>query len=194
MGLRKLEGKGTLTVDLDSTGGSVYELAQGLNGTASLASLKGAVAGLNLEQLLKRFERSPLAVRGDFRSGKTQYDQLTADLRIIKGAAGIEEARLDAPALRLALVGSASIPARDFDLKGVASLVAARDTAPAFELPFVITGPWDSPLVLPDTQALFNRAGAPGSLIDAVRNKLKRGGAPAELPVPPDAQPAAAPR
>jgi AsmA protein len=183
MGLRKLEGKGTLTVDLDSSGSSVYELAQSLNGTASLASQKGAVTGLNLEQLLKRFERNPLAARGDFRSGKTPYDQLTAELRIIKGTAGIEEARLDGSALRLALVGSASIPARDFDLKGVASLVATRDLAPTFELPFVITGPWDSPLVLPDTQALFNRAGVPGSLIDAVRTKLKRSTTPAEPPI-----------
>jgi AsmA protein len=193
MGLRKLEGKGTLTVDLDSSGASVYELAQGLNGTASLDSQKGAVTGVNLEQLLKRVERSPLAVRGDFRSGKTPYDQLMAEVRIIKGAAGIEEARLDAPALRLALVGSASIPARDFDLKGVASLVATHNPAPAFELPFVITGPWDSPLVLPDTQALFNRAGAPGSLIDAVRSKLKRGAIPAEPPIPAGPHPAASP-
>jgi len=193
MSLRKLEGKGTLTVDLESSGSSVYELAQGLNGTASLTSQKGAVAGLNLEQLLKRFERNPLTARGDFRSGRTPYDQLAADLKIIKGAAGIEEARLDGPALRLALVGSASIPARDFDLKGVASLVVARDLAPTFELPFVITGPWDSPLVLPDTQALFNRAGAPGSLIDAVRNRLKRGATPVEPPIPASSEPAAPP-
>jgi AsmA protein len=193
IGLRKLEGKGTLTVDLDSSGASVYELAQGLSGTASLDSRKGAVTGLNLEQLLKRVERSPLAVRGDFRSGKTPYDQLMAEVRIIKGAAGIEEARLDAPALRLALVGSASIPARDFDLKGVASLVATRDMAPAFELPFVITGPWDSPLVLPDTQTLFNRAGAPGSLIDAVRSRFKRGGSPADPPIPAGTQPTTSP-
>ncbi len=193
MGVHKLEGKGTLTVDLDSSGGSVYELAQGLNGTASLDSQKGAVTGLNLEQLLKRFERNPLSARGDFRSGKTPYDQLTADFRIIKGAAGIEEARLDAPALRLALAGSASIPARDFDLKGVASLVAAREMAPTFELPFVITGPWDSPLVLPDTQALFNRAGATVPLIDAVRSRLKRGGTPTEPSVPASPEPPASP-
>jgi AsmA protein len=143
--------------------------------------------------LLKRFERGPLTARGDFRSGKTAYDQLTAELRIIKGVAGIEEARLDTPSLRLALVGSASIPARDFDLKGVASLVAARDMAPTFELPFVVTGPWDSPLVLPDTQALFNRAGATGPLIDAVRNRFKRGGTPPEPTVPASPQPATSP-
>jgi len=192
MGLRKLEGKGTLAVDLDSSGSSVYELAQGLNGTASLTSQKGVVTGLSLEQLLKRFERGPLSARGDFRSGKTPYDQLTAELRIIKGAAGIEEARLDTPSLRLALVGSASIPARDFDLKGVASLVAARDITPTFELPFIITGSWDSPLVLPDTQALFNRAGATGPLIDAVRSRFKRGSTP-EPPVPASPQPATSP-
>src|SRR5207302_4999012 len=123
----------------------------------------------------------------------TPVDQLAAELRIIKGAAGIEEARLDAPARRLALVGSASIPTRDFDLKGVTSLVAARDTAPTFEVPFVITGPWDSPLVLPDTQALFNRAGATGSLIDAVRSRIKRGATPVEPPVPAVPEPAASP-
>ena len=38
------------------------------------------------------------------------------------------------------------------------------------------------------------RAGAPGSLIDAVRNKLKRGGTPAEPPIPAEPQPAAAPQ
>src|SRR5262249_60347909 len=103
---------------------------------------------------------------------------LMAEVRIIKGAAGIEEARLDAPTLRLALVGSASIPARDFDLKGVASLVGARDTTPTFELPFVITGPWGGPLVLPDTQALFNPAGAPGSLVAAVRGRFSGEGTP----------------
>jgi AsmA protein len=65
--------------------------------------------------------------------------------------------------------------------------------APTFELPFVITGPWDSPLVLPDTQALFNRAGAGGSLIDAVRSRLKRSGTTAEPPAPAGPEPPASP-
>jgi len=179
-GVRKLEGRGTLVVDLESAGGSVYALTQGLSGTASLTSKKGAVAGINLEQLLRRFERSPLASRDDFRNGKTAYDLLTVDLKVTKGVAGVEEIRLDASGLRLALAGSASVPARDFDLKGVASLVAARDATPPFELPFVITGPWDSPLVWPDTQVLFNRAGAATPLIDTIRSRFKRDLAPGE--------------
>jgi AsmA protein len=196
MGVRKLEGKGTIVVNLESAGNSVHELTRGLDGSVILASKKGTLAGMSLEQLLKRFERTPLASRGDFRTGKTPYDTLAVDLKVVKGTAGIQEMRLDAPALRITLEGSASVPARDFDLKGIASLLAGRDAAPAFELPFLITGPWDTPLVLPDTQALFNRAGAAAPLIDAVRNRFKHGqpagdtvappaGAAEEAPAPP---------
>jgi AsmA protein len=149
------------------------------------ASRKGTLAGMSLEQLLKRFERTPLASRGDFRTGKTPYDALAIDLKVAKGTAGIQEMRLDASALRITLEGAASVPARDFDLKGVASLLAGRDAAPAFELPFLITGAWDNPLVLPDTQALFNRAGATAPLIDAVRNRFKRGQPAGDTPAPP---------
>jgi AsmA protein len=93
--------------------------------------------------------------------------------------------RMDAPALRVALAGSASVPARELDLKGVASLLTGRDAAPSFELPFLITGAWDSPLVLPDAQALFNRAGAAAPLIDAVRSRFKRGQPAGDTAIPP---------
>jgi len=185
MGVRKLEGKGALVVDLASAGNSVYELMQGLDGSVNLTSKKGTIAGLSLEQLLKRFERAPLATRGDFRSGKTPYEALSLDLKVTQGTAGIQEMRMDAPALRVALAGSASVPARELDLKGVASLVTGRDAAPSFELPFLITGPWDSPLVLPDAQALFNRAGATAPLLDAVRSRFKRGQPAGDTATPP---------
>ena len=60
--------------------------------------------------------------RGDFRSGKTPFDQLAVDLKVTQGTAAVEDMRVEAPAVRLALAGSASIPARDLDLKGTASL------------------------------------------------------------------------
>jgi len=185
MGIRKLEGKGALVVNLATAGNSVYELTQGLDGNVNLTSKKGTVTGLSLEQLLKRFERAPLASRGDFRSGKTPYDALSIDLKVTQGTAGIQETRMDAPTLRVALTGSTSVPARELDLKGVASLLTGRDAAPSFELPFLVTGAWDNPLVLPDAQALFNRAGAPAPLIDAVRNRFKRGQPAGDTAAPP---------
>ena len=62
--------------------------------------------------------------------------------------------RLEGPSARLTLSGTANVPAREYDLKGIASLISAPPTRrPAFELPFVIQGPWDDPLVLPDSDA-----------------------------------------
>jgi AsmA protein len=73
--------------------------------------------------------------------------------------------------VRLALTGSASIPQREFDLKGTASLVAIEPGAAAFELPFVVQGPWDDPLLLPDAQVLIRRSGATQPLLDAMRDR-----------------------
>jgi len=185
-GMRRLEGKGTLAFNLDSVGGSVYELTQGLNGTVTLSGRKGTIAGINAEQLLKRLERNPLDGRGDFRSGKTPYDTLTVDLRVTNGIANVEEMRLDAPTLRLALMGSASVPARRLNLKGSAGLTSGRDAAASFELPFVITGPWDNPSIGPDTQVLLNRSSTVPPLIDAIRSRFRRNAAPGGAATPTD--------
>src|SRR5262249_36287737 len=172
IGLRRVEGKGTLAFNLDSTGGSVYEIAQGMNGTVSLASAKGAIAGINVEQLPNRLERNPRAGRPDSRSGKTPYDTLALPLKAAQGTATIDYMRVETPGVRLTLTGSASLPARDLDLKGTASLMPARDAAATFELPFLVTGPWDNPLIWPDAQALISHSGAAAPLLDPVPNRL----------------------
>ena len=86
---------------------------------------------------------------------------------------------MEGPSVGLALTGSASIPARELDLRGTASLlsVAARGTsaaAPAFELPFMVQGPWDDPIILPDPQSRIQRSGAAQPILDAVRNRSAR--------------------
>ena len=163
-GFRRLEGKGNLSFAIDSSGDSVYELTRGLNGTANLVSRKGAISGINVEQLLKRMERSPLSRGNEFRSGKTPYDTLSASLKITQGTATVEDIRVEGPTVRLGMVGSASIPDRDLDLRGTASLVST--TPPAFELPFMVQGAWDDPVMLPDARepdpALRRRAAAAG--------------------------------
>jgi AsmA protein len=175
-GIRRLEGKGNLGVDIESAGASVYDLAKGLNGTATLSSRKGAITGFNVEQLLRRIERRPLAGGGMLRTGKTPYDTLTVNLRITDGIANVQDVRMEGSAVGLALTGSASIPARELDLKGTASLLTSGATGPAallpsFELPFMVQGPWDDPVMLPDPEILMQRSGAAAPLLDAVRNR-----------------------
>jgi AsmA protein len=178
-GIRKLEGKGNLGFAIDSSGSSVYELTKALNGTAGLTSRKGAIAGFNVEQLLKRIERRPLSGGGEFRTGKTPYEMLSVNLKIVRGIATVEEVRMEGPSVGLAVTGSASIPARELDLRGTASLLTSTAggvaaAVPAFELPFMVQGPWDDPIMLPDPQSRIQRSGAAQPLLDAVRNRDSR--------------------
>ena len=173
---RRLEGRGSVNVVLDATGGSVLALTQTLNGTATMLGTQGALVGLNVEQLLRRLERRPLSGTGDFRTGRTPYEKLTVNLSITQGIATVDEVRLEGSKVRLGLAGTASIPGRDFDLRGVAALAAntSSEAPPAFELPFVVQGPWDDPIMLPDTQSLILRSPVASPLLDAVRNRNTR--------------------
>jgi AsmA protein len=173
-GITKLSGRGNLNVSLVASGSSPFGLAQSLDGTASLTGHDGAIAGFNVEQLLKRLERRPLSGGGNFRSGSTPYDTLTIALKFAEGIATAEDIRVEGPAARITLTGTASVPAREYDMKGVASLTSPPNGAPGFDLPFVVQGPWDDPLIFPDPESLIRRSPASAPLLDAVKDRKTR--------------------
>ena len=96
-------------------------------------------------------------------------------LKIADGTVTVEDVKIEGAAVRLGLAGSASIPARELDLKGTASLVTAAKagTAP-FELPFIVQGSWDDPIMLPDPEALIQRSGAAAPLLNAIKERRDR--------------------
>src|SRR6266581_3971932 len=173
-GITKLSGRGNLNVSLVASGASPFGLAQSLDGTALLTGHDGAIAGFNVEQLLKRLERRPLSGGGNFRSGSTPYDYLTIAVKFSEGIATAEDIRVEGPAARVTLSGTASVPAREYDLKGTASLTSAPNAAPGFDLPFVVQGPWDDPLIFPDPESLIRRSPASAPLLDAVKDRKTR--------------------
>jgi AsmA protein len=173
-GVTKLSGRGNLNVSLAASGASAFGLAQSLDGSATLTGHDGAIAGFNVEQLLKRLERRPLSGGGNFRSGSTPYDDLTIAVKFSDGIATAEDIRLEGRGTRLTLSGTASVPAREYDLKGVASLTSGPNAAPGFDLPFVVQGPWDDPLIFPDPESLIRRSPASAPLLDAVKDRKTR--------------------
>jgi AsmA protein len=168
-GINKLSGRGNLSLSLVASGSSPFGLAQSLGGTATLTAHDGALAGLNVEQLLRRLERRPLSGAGSFRGGTTPFDNLTVSLKFADGVATTDEVRIEAPTTRVSLTGTASVPAREYDLKGTASLMT--DGKPSFDLPFVVQGPWDDPLIFPDPDSLIRRSPASAGLLDAIKDK-----------------------
>jgi AsmA protein len=173
-GINKLSGRGNLNVSLVASGASPFGLASSLDGTALLTGRDGAIAGSNVEQLLKRLERRPLSGGGNFRSGSTPYDNLTVQVKFNDGIATAEDIRVEGPTTRLTLTGTASVPTREYDLKGVASLTSAPNTGTGFDLPFVVQGPWDDPLVFPDPDSLIRRSPGASQLLESIKDSKAR--------------------
>ena len=172
--IRRLEGKGNLVVNVEGSGASVLEVTRTLSGRASLTARQGALAGLNVEQALRRFERQPLSGSGDLRNGRTPFERLSVILKLAQGIATVDELRFEGSGIRLAVAGTASIPARDLDLKGLASLVPTTAAGRVFELPFVVQGGWDDPVMLPDADSLIRHSRATGPLLDALKGRTAR--------------------
>jgi AsmA protein len=190
-GMHRIEGKGNFAFALEGSGDSILALTQTLTGSASLTGRDGALVGMNVEQVLRRLERRPLSAGNEFRSGRTPYDKLSATIKIARGKITIDDVKMQGAAVRIGLAGSASVPARELDLKGTAELVsaakAATNTAAAdttqvgttdmaktdatFSLPFIVQGSWDDPIVLPDPDILIRRSDATAPLLNAVRDR-----------------------
>jgi AsmA protein len=172
-GIKRLEGKGNIAFTAEGSGRSVMAITRTLSGEATLKAEKGAIAGLNIEQLLRRLERRPLSGGGDFRTGRTPFEKLLLELKIAQGTISVETVKIEGSPVMLSLAGTSSIPARDLDLRGTAALVPAASAA-NFELPFVVQGSWQDPILLPDPQSLIRRSGAAAPLLDAVRDRRGR--------------------
>jgi AsmA protein len=167
--MRKLEGHGDLALDVNASGNTVLAVTHALNGTAALNAQSGALDGLNVEQLLRRLERRPLSGNGDFRTGRTPFDHLVVNLKVDQGVVSVTDMHVDGPSVKLVVGGQASVPTRDLDLKGVATLVSSN-TGDEFDLPFVVQGPWDDPIMLPDPESLIRRSGAAAPLLNSAKS------------------------
>lgn len=168
-GMHRVQGRGNLAFNLSGSGESVLAMTHALNGTATLKAQSGALTGIDVEQLLRRLERRPLSGNGDFRQGRTPFDQLVVSLKVDNGLVSVADMHVDGPSVKLAVGGQASVPTRDLDLKGVARLVS-NATSDEFDLPFVVQGPWDDPMMLPDPQSLIRHSGAAAPLLNAAKS------------------------
>jgi AsmA protein len=171
----QLSGSGSLAFSVTSSGRSVKELAGNLNGTIHIAATEGGISGLNVEQAMRRLQRSPLSGGGDLRAGRTPFDRLNIGLRIVQGLATIDDVALEGPNIRLAVTGTTSIPEREFNLAGTANLVSdAADATPLFALPFTVKGQWTSPSIVPDTRGFMEKSPLVRPLLDAQERDLGR--------------------
>ena len=178
-----LSGKGTLNVDITTTGNSVGALKKALAGNAAVNLADGAIKGVDIAGTLRDVKSKVNIFKdkssiGADQSKKTDFSELTASFAIKNGVAHNDDLAMKAPILRLAKgdshgdidIGNETInylakPSVVKSLKGQGG--ADLDALAGFSIPVKITGTFSSPKYGMDFAAI-GVAMAKSNLLDKV--------------------------
>lgn len=152
--LDRLEGTGSLSLDLSAAGASVEAMKRALDGTAQLALRDGAIKGINIAQVLRKAKAS--LGRGDAQAAaeteKTDFSEMSASFRVSKGVARNDDLDVKAPLFRITGSGEVDVGRSRIDYKtkvavvGTAKGQGGADLAElaGISVPVHLTGPLDN--------------------------------------------------
>jgi AsmA protein len=183
-----LEGRGSVTLDVQTGGATVSAMKKALSGNASLALRDSSLKGVNLGELLRKAkslrESNPPAEQGALPAERTDFTELGASFVIRNGVAHNDDLSAKSPLLRLAGSGDVDIGANSIDYLIKASVVASSGGQGGKELaelrgvtvPVKVTGPLDAPRFRADLRATVGDAvkqRAEDKLKERVQDRLK---------------------
>jgi AsmA protein len=165
-GWPKFYGALTGMANLESAGASVSELMRSLDGTAQIDVAQGQLGGIDLDSVLHRIDKSPLALLSDIHYGQTAFKRAGFGLRFVKGVASIEEGKLENPSLRVGFGGTVDFGEQGLELHAVAmpSIGEAKPGKEIQKFRFDVAGSWDDLAFTPDVRGLIRRSGAAAPL------------------------------
>ena len=181
-----LEGKGSVTLDVQTAGATVPEMKKALGGSAHLAMKDGAIKGFNLADTARNMKSAiGMKTAKQDPNQKTEFTDLSASFAIKNGVAHNDDLKAQSPFLRLGGAGNIDIGNSTLDYTAKATLVAtskgqggraAGDVA-GVTIPVKLSGALDSPNWNVDYSALAGSmaGGALGKAAGAVTESTKKG-------------------
>lgn len=123
-----LEGRGNVSLDLVTAGGTVGALKKALDGSASLKLRDGAIRGINLAKSLREAKAAlgggAAAAQKANATEKTDFSEMSASFRIKEGVARNDDLAASSPFLRLAGAGTIDLPKSSLDYLAKVTLAA----------------------------------------------------------------------
>lgn len=187
-----LDGRGNVTLDVQSSGGTVTALKKALAGSARVEMKDGAINGVNLADSARNVKSALGAKQAKpDPSQKTDFSEMSASFKIAGGVAHNDDLKAASPFLRLGGAGKLDIGNNAIDYLAKATLAATtkgqggRDASnvAGITIPVKLSGPLDNPNWHVDYSALLGGAGGSvteigkkgvGGVKDAVRGLFKR--------------------
>lgn len=151
-----IEGRGNVTLDLDTQGATVSGMKKALSGSAAVNLKDGAVKGINLAESFRNAKAllGAKSTREQGASGtdKTDFAELVASFRIQNGVARNEDLSLKSPFVRLGGSGDIDVGNNRMDYLAKASIVATsggqggKDASDlrGLTIPVRLSGPFDA--------------------------------------------------
>ena len=150
-----LEGKGNVTLDVNTGGKSVNEMKKALAGNARVALKDGAIKGINLAEVFRKAKSALGSQESRAQAAQTQqtdFSEMTASFVIKNGVAHNEDLDVKSPLFRVSGAGNIDIGNSTIDYTTKATVVASTKGQGGEDLgqlsgvtvPVRLVGPFDA--------------------------------------------------
>jgi len=139
-------GHGAARFSIKTSGVSPFAAVAALTGTAALEATDGGIAGVNLEEALRRSQRRPIDISRDMRLGGTAFDRLAVSVSLDNGRARIEHGAMASRGVGAELEGIIDLAAQSWALRlnAVQTDSSGAESQDAARLALDIDGPWSA--------------------------------------------------
>jgi len=180
-----LEGRGNLSLDVQTAGGTVTALKKALAGNARVEIKDGSVKGVNLADSARNV-KSMVGMKQQKADAtqKTDFSEMSASFKIANGVARNDDLKAASPFVRLGGAGNLDIGNNLIDYLAKATLAATakgqggRDASQVagVTIPIKLSGALDNPTWNVDYSALLgNVAGGAGGALGGVAESVSKG-------------------
>jgi AsmA protein len=142
-----VEGKGNVTLNLTTQGNTVTALKKGLNGSAALNLVNGAIKGVNLTKLVRGAQN--LGQAGGVQTlkpspdDKTEFSELKASFKVSNGVAHNDDLLVKSPSLKVSGKGDVDIGNSTINYSTKTTLAEAVDgKSGSLTVPVQLNGPF----------------------------------------------------
>lgn len=166
-----LEGRGTITVDLNTRGNTADALKRALDGTAALQVADGALKGIDIAGAIRNAKARLGTLKGEQTQQadaqqKTDFSELTASFRITDGVARNNDLSMKSPLLRVGGEGEINIGTDTLNYLVKASIVGTSkgqggreaEDLRGLTIPVRVSGPLKAPSYRLDFGAMVTDA------------------------------------
>ncbi len=134
------------SMSLEAIGTSFSDIVQHLSGQASIKIDSGSVRGMDIEQILRRMEKRPLAQVQASPDDSTSFDHMNLNVELTNQSANLHDGIVTGPGSHVAFSGSANLIDQTLHLIAMASQPSGdgQPKKDGTHMQIVFDGPWNS--------------------------------------------------